>query len=266
MWKTRKVRRRLRRPVVWVRHRIIRPGDAVLVSYPRSGSTWLSFILANLLLRRDPSFDEAHQTVAELPDFRSAPNLLPGGGRLLRSHEPWRAEYLRVVYLVRDPRDVLLSYYNYRVWLREFDGSLSDFVPIFIGGDVDSYGDWGRHATSWITAQSSEVLVIRFEDLKTDSLKAISQIATFLGIDPEPTALGQAIDNNDLSRMRSKEDSASVRHFKSAGQSASTGRFVQGGRSGDWTALLTQPELRTLESRFEEPMSLLGYPVSTPME
>ena len=88
--------------------------DIFLVSYPKSGNTWVRFLLANLLKEGD-----------ELIDFKSAIKYVPEIGihndelvnlkrpRIIKSHELYNAKYPKVVYIVRDPRDVYVSYFHY---------------------------------------------------------------------------------------------------------------------------------------------------------
>ena len=75
-------------PVVY-RHTGVSPQDAFLVSYPKSGNTWLKFMLTYLLSGREADFDSDSTTIADVGSHRATPGVLPGGGRLIKSHEPY---------------------------------------------------------------------------------------------------------------------------------------------------------------------------------
>src|SRR5579863_5796840 len=99
----------VRNPVVWWRHRGLAPADVMLGSYPRSGSTWLRFVLYEILTGESSSFDKVNAGLRGIGDYQHGPGLLPGGGRFIGTHESYRPAYRRAVYLVRDVRDVALS-------------------------------------------------------------------------------------------------------------------------------------------------------------
>ena len=96
----------VRVPLMWIRHRGFREGDVFLASYPRSGSTWLRFILYELLSGQPATFESVNRYMRGPGTHNQGLAALPNQGRFLSSHEPYRAEYRRAAYLVRDVRDV----------------------------------------------------------------------------------------------------------------------------------------------------------------
>src|ERR1039458_1944252 len=98
-------------PIIWLRHCGLDSADVLLASYPRSGQNWTRFLLYELLTRTPADFDTLEYVIPKIGAHGQAPALLPGCGRLIQTHEPWRKEYKRAIYLVRDVRDVLLSDY-----------------------------------------------------------------------------------------------------------------------------------------------------------
>ena len=127
--------------------------DVFLVSYPRSGNTWMRFLLYALLHGDAPSsfanvdhaipgiYRHADRTLRRLPK-----------PRILKSHEYFDPRYNRVIYLVRDPRDVLLSYYRYHLKLRRIDEGYppDEYASLFVAGDLDGFGSWAQNAGSWL--------------------------------------------------------------------------------------------------------------------
>src|SRR4051794_9451760 len=88
--------------------------DVWIVSYPKSGNTWTRFLIANLIA--DGETVDWSNIERRVPDiyYNRDPHLLSlPRPRYLKSHEAYRPEYRRVVLIVRDPRDVAVSYYHF---------------------------------------------------------------------------------------------------------------------------------------------------------
>ena len=121
----------VRAPLVWVRHRNFRPGDVFVGSYPRSGSTWLRFMLLEILAGQASGFSNTNEMLPDVGKHQSGAPVLPGNGRLIKTHEPFRAEYRKAIFLVRDPRDVALSEFAFHRALGlagdDFDSYLEHF-------------------------------------------------------------------------------------------------------------------------------------------
>ncbi len=255
-WHLRRPRRVVHPLVAAVRHRrYARSEDRYLVSYPRSGSTWCAFMLADLILGRDPSFQEAHDAVPELPDASRAPAARADGGRILRTHEMYRREYDESLYLVRDPRDVAVSYFRYRFWLREFSGDLAEFIHLFLRGRVDAYGRWDEHVRSWLDAPRS-ALVIRYEDLVAQPHDSLARAAHHAGVAASSGDIDRAVRDNDLVSMRQKEAAVTQDHFRST--DPRYGSFVRGTRT-DSSPSLDPDDRARIEASFGETMHALGY-------
>ncbi len=90
------------------------PDDVFLVSYPRSGNTWTRFLIGNLLDQEDPiTFANIESRIPEIYFFPDKVLRRLPRPRILKSHEYFDHRYKRVVYIVRDPRDVATSMYHY---------------------------------------------------------------------------------------------------------------------------------------------------------
>src|SRR5271154_1316263 len=129
------------------------PDDTFLVSYPKSGNTWTRFLIANLVYPAShPDFSNINELIPD-PEALSKRHLkfLPRP-RILKSHQYFDPRYQKVIYIVRDPRDVVLSEYYFDIKRRAIsdDYPLQQFVSRFVRGELNhSYGTWGENAASW---------------------------------------------------------------------------------------------------------------------
>jgi len=252
--------RRMRRPLVWVRHRGLHRDDSLLSSYPRSGTTWLRFLLTEALVGKDTGFELVGETVRYVGDHRHAPPLLPGDGRLIFSHEPFETTDHKIVYAVRDPRSVLLSEFRWLLRRRLYPEDFSAFFKDFLAGRTNPWGSWASHVTYWLTSPSASagrLHVVRYEDLRAETPESLRRILAFLGAEPPDEVIQAAVRNNSLDQMRAKEENAPNRAFSKG--VARDIRFVNSGATQGWKDSLTDRQVERLQDSFGEVMKRLGY-------
>jgi hypothetical protein len=242
--------------------------DTFLVSYPKSGNTWVRFLLANLLY--------PDETVG----FSNINRLLPAPGvsskrflrnlprpRILKSHEPFDVRFRKVIYLVRDPRDVAVSEYHFDLKKRYIDSdiSLEQFVTRFIAGQTSSYGSWWEHAASWIAARQGNpaFLLVRYEDLLADSIRETARIAEFLGIQAGPERLKDAVERSSADRMRKLEQQQSDQ-WTGTKNTRKEIPFVRAATSGGWKEILPRHSAEEIEAAWFPLLNFLGYELQSP--
>jgi hypothetical protein len=276
------MRTKLRSPLAWILHRALTSKDVFIASYPRSGSHWLKFQLLEILTGQEARFENIKKLMPKVGDhgvpgaaiLRAMQIILPaqplamvpGGGRLIHTHEPYRKEYKKAIYLVRDVRDVALSEYAQQ---KEMDAlkhyGLTDFesyLAPFLVGRIERFGNWRRHVTSWLEcplARSGNLLVIRFEDLRRNTEPLLAQIVEFLGATVDREVIRRGMANNTLERMRAKEDTTNALHRSTSEE----GRFVRRGAVGGWRERLTSSQIALIERYAGGTLARLGYPVAS---
>ena len=110
--------------------------DIFLVSYPRSGNTWVRNIIAEALYGESgKSLGEIGEYVPDLHKY-NIDEMELAHPRVIKSHFYYTKEYKRIIYIVRDPRDVFISYHKYLTQLGTCSSSLKDFVVALCGGDI----------------------------------------------------------------------------------------------------------------------------------
>jgi hypothetical protein len=252
---------KLRIPLCWIRHRGFRPTDVFLGSYPRSGSTWSRFILYELLTGREAGFDAVNTTLRGVHRLDRGIPTLPGEGRVLGSHEQYRREYKKAVFLVRDGRDVALSEYAFVRAQNFFHGDFDEFLLRFLGEGprINGFGPWQEHVASWMDspiAGTSNLLLVRYEDLRQSPEEWFGRMAAFFGVPVSRDTVRRALDNNSLNRMKEKERESP--QFPSEKDS-----FVRSGSVQGWRGKLTPSQIELIEQYAGASLMRLGYPTVT---
>ena len=140
----------------------VRPDDIFIVSYPRSGNTWTRFLIANFLFpSEDVSFANIERLIPDAEAQSSRYMKRAPSPRIIKSHEYFDHRYRKVVYIVRDPRDIALSYYNFQRKYRQIgdDYPLASYVSDFVAGRLSS-ADWGTWAENRSVGWSGRTILV----------------------------------------------------------------------------------------------------------
>jgi hypothetical protein len=239
------------------------PDDLFIVSYPRSGNTWTRFLVGNLISQDEPiSFANIERRVPDI--YQNSDQLLKRlpRPRVLKSHEYFDPRYGRVIMIVRDPRDVAVSYYHYQVKVRRLtDGyPMDDFVSSFVACEIGRYGSWGENVGSWIGAREGTegFLLLRYEDMLKEPVQELAKIAEFLSVDASREQLEQVVELNSADRMRrlEREQAASWRPIQ---KSRKDKPFVRTAIAGSWRDELSDSAAKRIEATWTVQMKHFGY-------
>lgn len=217
-----------------------RPDDVYVVTYPRSGTTWVQFIL--YLLRSDRAVDFDHLSQVSpwwerslaLGSRRASDFEALESPRVFKSHLPrrWLPAEGRFIYVVRDGLDVALSYWNlYRSHLG-FGGDLDAFLERFLKGDLQ-YGSWFKHVEGWQCFRADpSVLWLEYEAISQDLEGVARQLGAFLGWPIEEGALLDVLEKASFRFMKANENRFDPITETLLDQGLYPGRFLREGRVG----------------------------------
>ncbi|KAK0724103.1 P-loop containing nucleoside triphosphate hydrolase protein [Lasiosphaeris hirsuta] len=250
-----------------------RPTDICFVSYPKSGSTWLSYILVLLTgggdtataptgattLRNSLHWVESSwtypRTAAEL-EAAPAP-------RIFKSHMPYdmalggdpARQPCRYIYVARNPKDVCASYYHFescKSWSGYYQGGWDHWLAMFAAGKVQR-GDWFDHALGWwarsrdnaAAGGAENILFVTYEDLLADTRAQLSRIAAFLGVAADDARLAEVERASGFREMQTTEFSAlrDVKEFN---------RFFRKGCVGSWKESFTVAQSEAFDRLYRE--------------
>jgi len=251
------------------RNLAVYPDDTFIVSYPRSGNTWTRFLIANLLhSEQRVTFANIEQFIPDCEAMSSRYVKRVPRPRIIKSHEYFDPRYKKVIYIVRDPRDVALSYYDFARKYRQIDDHhpLSTFVSDFVAGRLSSsdWGTWGENVSSWVYTRKGrpEFLLLRYEDMLADAERELSKVARFLGIEIASERLTAAVERSSADRMRSLEATQGDQ-WVSTKNKRSDIPFVRTASSGLWKEKLPVASIVEIEAAWGLVMRDLGYQLTT---
>lgn len=247
------------------RNLAVYPDDTFIVSYPRSGNTWTRFLIANLMHPgQEVNFTNIESLIPDSEAMSSRFMKRVPRPRMIKSHEYFDPRYKKVIYIVRDPRDVALSYYDFSRKYRQIEDGypLTSYVSDFVNGRLSSagWGTWGENVASWYHTRNGrqEFLLLRYEDMQHDTAGELARIAHFLGIDPAPERLVAAIERSSADRMRSMEKSQGEQWVATKDKRSDI-PFVRTATSGLWKEKLPAGAIVEIEGAWGALMTSLGY-------
>jgi alcohol sulfotransferase len=206
----------------------LRRADAVIVSYAKSGRTWLRVMISRLYQQ---VYDLPEDTLMGFDNFHHMDRRIP---RLFFTHDVYprfftgnfedKRDYhdKKVLMLVRDPRDVAVSqFFHWRHRTKDWKKDLNDYPPH--GADI-SLQDFVRQERGGLPriiaflnlwAKESGRLrafsLVRYEDMRADPVAVLTRVAQFLEIPADDAQLRDAVEYASYENMRRKETEQSYR-------------------------------------------------------
>ena len=243
------------------------PDDTFLVSFPKSGNTWARFLIANLVHPNQKIDFSNVNRVNPGPEVTSNRDLMRvPRPRIVKSHQYFDPRYKQVIYIARDPRDVVVSqYYFQRKRKLLADGfPLTEFVGKFIAGETCYYGSWGEHIGSWLATRHGQpgFLLLRYEDMVADTARELTKVASFLGLSATPAIISQAVQRSSADTMRQLEKSQ-AQLFTSTKDTRQDIPFVRAAKAGGWRSALPEESVARIEEAWGHLIRWLGYETIT---
>lgn len=268
-----------------------------LASYPKSGNTWVRMFLANYFLGKGDtpvSINEAHRlglgdsvSIAyyranrgkyDPGDFTTHLALrdrvigsVAGNGaniNFMKTHNGNTVvqrtrlidpAYTRAaIYIVRDPRDVAVSY------ARHYGQTLVDTCSLMSNPDhaimadassVTQYlGDWSVHVRDWVQARTFPVHSVRYEDLQADPTETFRAMLDFIGVPVDDDKLEKAVRFSSFEEVSTQEAKDGFIERSLRGE-----KFFHTGKSGQWKEQLTDEDAAIFQEKHGPMMRKFGY-------
>jgi len=250
--------------VGWTRYQLSRDNNVHFVTLPSSGTHWLRFMMAKALVDAyDLDYEFAGIRPHDLvPTFRAKDqrfryNERESIPRIQHSHKGYSILYRgsKVVLLVRDLRDSMVSSYD------TYSGSIDpdmDFSSFLRAQGVD--GRYHRtlerrvaFLNSWHENRDrlDDLLVVRYEDLKSDTESEVRSVLEFMGIKPvTDESVTDVIKFGSFENMQRLEDPAESQPERGSANERTDGdggRKVNEGRSRRWREYFSADDIKYFE-------------------
>lgn len=250
-----------------------RPGDVLIATYPKCGTTWMQQIILCLLARGQASkvFDPMQQApwieresslarrISVIVDREGSADF--SRRRCFKTHAPLNLlpcangfSRGKIVVIFRNPKDAASSMYQHYRGLPPFayTGPWSHFFEaLFTQGKV-GHGDYFDHVLAWRAAATkphSNILWLSFEQLKTDLAANIRRVAQFLDIPINDTVLNDVVAASSFSSMKAAHQA----RVQSGAHMGSTKHFRKGA-PGSWRSVFTVEQSEQLDAIFAQRM------------
>jgi len=249
------------------RNLTVRTDDVFVVSYPKSGNTWTRFLIANLVYpEQTPDFGNIDQLIPA-PEVMSKRRLNEmNSPRIICTHSWFNPEFNQVIYIVRDPRDIVVSQFHYHRKRKVIDDNypIEDFVASFILGETDPHGSWKQNVAGWLAARFGDArfLLLRYEDMIQDTHRELEKVARFLGTEAGLERIASAVERSSASQMRKLEEANGDR----CARIKDTRRdlpFIRTAKSENWKSELPEQCVAAIEQEWGRWMRWLGYELSS---
>lgn len=193
----------------------VRDSDFFFVSFPKSGRTWLKFMLSKYLFHvygipddsskiykssrispNIPTISFTHDGSSYQPFNLSESNLL--------SNKSFYLTNKKAVLLVRDPRDVVVSYFHHATARKaSFNGDISKFLRSEYWGIhkiIRFLNDWAQYTGN------ENLLLIRYEDLRNNEVASFKKIISFLDLKMDDATLENVVSESTFEKMKKLAD------------------------------------------------------------
>ncbi|NHN39577.1 sulfotransferase domain-containing protein [Pseudomaricurvus alcaniphilus] len=234
-------------------------GLVVVTGFPKSGTTWVcQLVAAGLSFRFDNKPIRPYLRNAVIHCHRSIKFLHSGFGRKKT-----------VIYVVRDPRDVILSAYhatidsrhrvnnvneltrkvkNLLLDVESFEGDRSkiEFVKAAVKSFPGSPLPWGEHVDQALSKKC--VVIVRYEDIVAGNKDELKKIFNLMGKDLSDQVVTAILDDYHFDRKRNE----------TKGVKSQSG-YYRYGRSGGHKKDMPQEAVALIEEKFESQMKIFGY-------
>ncbi|XP_077406199.1 sulfotransferase 2B1-like [Vanacampus margaritifer] len=247
-----------------------RPDDILVVTYPKSGTTWMQEILPLILSGGDPaSVETLHNwdRVPWLEEARSCSLNLDDrpSPRMFTTHflphmmPPSFFEFKpKVIYVMRNPKDVFTSSFHYCAMASFLvdPGSQSEFLQKFLKGEV-MFGSWFDHVKGWLDYKE-RIFYICYEEMIKDLKDSVARIAQFLEKSLGKDVIEKIAERCVFKNMK-KNNMSNYSVVPKEIMDTTKSEFLRKGIAGDWKNQMTEEEVEYFDAVYADNMKDVDY-------
>lgn len=267
-----------------------RTADAFLLSFPKCGRTWLRLMVGRILQTHFKL--EHHRIERRLLKLHRLPRMNPAIPKIIVDHDDYphwkkpselaqskrRYAHSRVVFLVRDPRDTIVSFYfeqskrvtdadaeklkrhrelrPYLDRIHPYRGTMQEFIREESGSFdtlLEYYNVWERNR-----ARMKSFMLLKYEDLRRGTQGEMRKLMDFVGLAEVPDAtIAEAVEFTSFDNMRKMEAGNAMKSGKLAptDKSDQESYKTRKGKVGGYRDYLGDDDVRWLNDRMRTNLS-----------
>ena len=182
-----------------------------LASYPRSGNTWMRYLIADIMLQQ-----MGYQTATKLPFPAAAliPDMhLPDETdiklslpvHLIKTHNEYSEQQKKSLYIFRNPADSLVSFYYFHLRYPKLKAMVSDGVDAFCLRKIE---EWCMHIISYIKAKEKmgkSIMFVSYENMHNGLSSILKSALNFINLPFDRDIVERAINNHTFKRHQTNE-------------------------------------------------------------
>ncbi|XP_073723522.1 cytosolic sulfotransferase 3 [Misgurnus anguillicaudatus] len=251
-----------------------RPDDILIATYPKAGTTWVSYILDLLyfgcadlerqtsqpIYMRVPFLESCFQNLPSVARAEMADNLKTSP-RLIKTHLPvqlvpksfWE-QNSRVVYVGRNAKDNAVSYFHFdrMNMVQPEPGDWNNFLQRFMEGK-NVFGSWFDHVSGWWEKKQtySNLLYLFYEDMVEDTGREVERLCSFLGLSTSAEEREKITKGVHFDSMKQNKV---TNHATIPFMDFKVSPFMRKGKVGDWKTLFTVAKDEKFDEVYKQKM------------
>ncbi|XP_055852808.1 sulfotransferase 1E1-like isoform X2 [Episyrphus balteatus] len=260
----------------------VRKDDIWVISQPKSGTTWMLELV--WLLQNNCDFETALKVEQEVRvpflEFcsyvpKERPNSFDeiakmSSPRIIKSHLPihllpkglWTVKP-RIIFITRNPKDTIASFYPHCCTVTAFEGSKEDFVNAIIENKMRHSPFGVQTLEFWQLRNEPYIFFTSFERMKKDLRSVILGLSAFLGKNLDENQMVKLLDHLSFEKMKDNpmcNHISEIKQFKELYNPAKelNFRFVRKGAVGSHKTELSEDLIERIEKWYKKHVDRYG--------
>nr|XP_026270781.1 amine sulfotransferase-like [Urocitellus parryii] len=178
-----------------------------------------------------------------------------GSDAVLRKHNTKNKDY--ILYIYRNPKDVLVSFFHFSNWVARFKPSdtIENFMEMFLDGQVMG-SRWFDHVRGWYEHRHDfNIQFMSYEDMKKDLRSAVLKICGFLEKELSEEVVDTVVKQASFQNMKTNPQANyhGITKYE-LGVRNDKGHFLRKGTIGDWKHHFTVEQNERFDQIFQREM------------